>query len=85
MITEVFCLKNIEAEHTSGKVRISTYASIDPHNLEPGDKGKCLDLRCPLAHVCPRDGIFTSSEYLSSRLNELEFLPNETKNIVHLE
>lgn len=85
MITEVFCLKNIEVESMPGKVRISTFASIDLHNLEPGDKGKCLDLKCPLAHICPRDGTFKSAEVFSSRLNELDFLPDESQREIHLE
>ncbi len=80
MIKEVYCVKNTEVENPSRRVRISTYASMNPHNLEPGDMGKCLDFKCPLLKTCNQKGVFNTVGDNDHRFAELEFFPENPED-----
>ena len=76
MIVEILCVTNIEVETPPRTVRISTYAAMNPHNLESGDGGVCLDLRCPLLARCNQKGIIKESGN-NGRFPEMEFHPED--------
>ncbi len=79
MIIEIPCISNIKVETPLRLVRISTYATMDPHNLENGDKGRCLDLRCPSLAFCCQKGVIKEVDN-RGRFPKMEFHPDDTVN-----